>query len=111
MALLKLRHISTLSRAKNIRPSYNGKAGRAKLGYDNIVLSAGTMANQQLSGLVPAHNDPDMAVVRVKGQVSRLDLGLGNIGAVAVLHDYATAVAYDIALSSVIYSPLELPTT
>ena len=59
---LKLRHISTLSRAKNIRPSYNGKAGRAKLGYDNIVLSAGTMANQQLSGLVPAHNDPDMAV-------------------------------------------------
>ena len=95
---LKLRHISTLSRAKNIRPSYNGKAGRAKLGYDNIVLSAGTMANQQLSGLVLAHNDPDVAVVRVESQVPRLGLGLGNIGAVAVLHDYATAVAYDIAL-------------
>ena len=103
MALLNLRRISTLSRVENIRPSYNGKAGRAKLGYDNIVLSAGTMANQQLSGLVPAHNDPDVAVVRVESQVPRLGLGLGNIGAVAVLHDYAPAVAYDIALAVVEY--------
>ena len=103
---LKLRHISTLSWAKNIRPSYNGKAGRAKLGYDNIVLSAGTMANQQLSGLVPAHNDPDVAVVRVESQVPRLGLGLGNVGAVAVLHDNAPAVTDDIA-QAVVEHPID----
>ena len=61
------------------------------------------MADQQFSGLVPDHDDPDVAVVRVKSQVPRLGLGLGNVGAVAVLHDYATAVAYDIALAVVEY--------
>lgn len=100
---LKLRHISTVSGVKNIRPAHNGKAGRAKLSHNNIILSAGTVADQQLPGLVPAYDDPDVAVVRVKGQVSRLGLGLGDIGAVAVLHDNAPAVAYDIALAVVEY--------
>ena len=100
---LKLRHISTVSGVKNIRPAHNGKAGRAKLSHNNIILSAGAVADQQLPSLVPAYDDPDVAVVRVKGQVSRLGLGLGDIGAVAVLHDNAPAVAYDIALAVVEY--------
>ena len=100
---LKLRHISTVSGVKNIRPAHNGKAGRAKLSHNNIILSAGAVADQQLPSLVPAYDDPDVAVVRVKGQVSRLGLGRGDIGAVAALHANAPAVAYDIALAVVEY--------
>ena len=103
---LKLRHFSTLLRVKNIRPAHSGKTGRGELGNHDVVLSAGTMADQQLSGLVPAHHVPDVAVVRVKSQVPRLGLGLGNVGAVAVLHDNAASMADDIA-QAVVEHPID----
>ena len=103
---LKLRHISTLLRVKNIRPAHSGKTGHEELGNHDVVLSAGTMADQQFSGLVPDHDDPDVAVVRVKSQVPRLGLGLGNVGAVAVLHDNAPAVTDDIA-QAVVEHPID----
>ena len=50
-----------------------------------IVLSAGTMADQQFPVLSPAHHDPYMGIIRVEGQVSGLRVRLGNRRAVGVL--------------------------
>ena len=67
---LKLRRISTKSGVVNTGPAHNSEAGCCELGHDNIILPAGTVADQQLSGLVPAHHHTDMGCVRVQGEVA-----------------------------------------
>lgn len=89
--------MARLLSVKNVRPAHGGKAGHGKLGNNNIILSTGTMADQQLSSLISANDDPDMAIVRIKSQVSGLGRALRNIGTVSVLHDNTPSVAYDIA--------------
>ena len=66
-------------------PAQAGKAAGGELRHHHIVLSAGTMADQQFPVLSSTHHDPHVGVVWVKGQISGLRVRLGNRRAVGVL--------------------------
>ena len=42
-------------------PIHEGNAGSGELRHHHIVHTIGTVADQQLPGLVPAYDDPDVA--------------------------------------------------
>lgn len=44
--------------------AHSGKAGGRKLGDHDVILPAGTVADQQLPRLVPAHHHADMGRIR-----------------------------------------------
>ena len=69
---------------------------------NNIVVSAGTMDNQNVSILIPASHNADVGIFRVEYQVAGVGLGPGNGRAVAMLHPRPSAVAYDIAAAGYI---------
>lgn len=93
--------VQGLKSVKNIRSANGSKTGCRKLGDNNIIPPAGTVTDQQLPGRVSAYDNTDMTIIRVKCQVSRLGLGLGDVGAIGMLSAGAPAVAYDIALAVV----------
>lgn len=86
---------------ENIRPANGGKTRCGKLSDNNIIPPAGTVTDQQLPGRVSAYDDTDMTIIRVKCQVSRLGLGLGDVGAIGMLSAGTPTVTYDIALAVV----------
>lgn len=65
-------------------------------GDDHIVGTKGTVQNQNIATLVPATDDPNMGVLRVKDQITDLRLRPGNTGTVSVLRHSATTVANDV---------------
>ena len=105
---LKLRRISTLLGAENIRSSNCGKTGCGELGHSHIVAPTGTVTDQQLSRCVSAHDHANVAVVGIKSQIPRLGLALRDIGAVSMLRTGAAAVAYDIT-QAVVEGPIHKP--
>ena len=69
---------------------------------DHIVISAGAVDDEQFSACVPAANDAHMGIIRVEYQVTGLCVRPRNIGAIAVLHGGASAVADNIAAAGLI---------
>ena len=76
-------------------------------GDDHIVRAAGAVDHQQISILVSAADDANMGIVRVKHQVTGLCVRPRNIGAMAVLHGGAAAMADDVtAARGVVKGPI-----
>ena len=65
-------------------------------GDDHIVGAEGTVDDQNIAALVPAADNPDMGILRVKDQITDLRLRPGDAGAVAMLGHCSTAVADDV---------------
>lgn len=80
---------------KAARSCSNRKAVRSR--DDHIVVSAGAVNHQQATVLGSAADDTCMGIVRVKYQVTGLCVRPRNIGAIAVLHGGAAAMADDVA--------------
>ena len=59
-------------------PSHNSKSGHRKLRHHHIVHTIGTVAHQQLPGLVPPHDHPHMGGIRIQRKIPRHGLRLGN---------------------------------
>ena len=79
-------------------------------GDDHIVGAEGTVDNQNIAALVPAADDPNMGVLRVKDQITDLRLRPGNASTVAVLRHSATAMANDVlAVRGVVEHPVHKP--
>lgn len=64
-----------------------------------IVLSAGTVTDQQFPVLPPAHHDPHMGIIRVEGQITGLGLYLRYGSAVGVPGAGISATAQGILTS------------
>ena len=78
---------------KNIRPPQDSKSAGNELRYHHVVLTAGAVADQQLSVLPPAHHNSHMGIIRVEGQITGLGICLRNRRTVGVLGGGATAPA------------------
>ena len=99
-----------LSLRKNIRPSQVSKPTCGELRHHYIVLSAGTVADQQFPVLSPAHHNAHMGIIRVEGQITGLGLRLRYGSAVGVLGAGASAPAQDIlAAGEVVEDPIHKP--
>lgn len=57
------------------QPAHSGKARGGKLSDHDAILSAGTVADQQLPRLVPAYHHADMGRIRVERKIPRLGVG------------------------------------
>lgn len=89
-------------------PADGGKSLLA--GDDYIVGAEGTVDDQNISALVPATDNPDMGILRVKDQITDLCLRPGNAGTVAVLCHSATTMADDVlAVRGVVEHPVHEP--
>ena len=91
----------------------NWSANRGKsllAGDDHIVGAEGTVDDQNIAALVPAADDSNMGILRVKDQITDLSLRPRNAGTVAVLRHSATAMADDVlAACGVIKYPVHKP--
>ena len=89
-------------------PADGGKALLA--GDDHIVGAKGTVDNQNIAALVPATDNPDMGILRVKDQITDLGLRPGDAGTVAVLRHSAAAMANDVlSVRGVVEHPVHEP--
>ena len=75
---------------ENIRPAQVSKPTCRELRHHHVVLTAGTVADQQFPVLSSAHHDPHMGIIRVEGQIAGLGLGLENQGVVSILGGSST---------------------
>ena len=84
---------------ENIRPAQVSKPTCRELRHHHIILSAGTVTDQQFPILSSAHHDPHMGIVRVEGQIAGLGLHLRYGSAVGVLGADISATAQGILTS------------
>ena len=90
------------------RPADSGKSLPAC--NDHIVIAAGAMQNENISPLVPAADDPNVSVLRVKDQIPDLRLRPGNAGTGAVLRHSAAAMTDDVlAVRGIVKHPVHEP--
>ena len=80
--------------------------------YHDAVIAAGTMDNQEVSGFVPASDDSDMTILRVKHKIAGDGVAPCDRGTVGVLHRRAAAVSEDVcAAAGIVKCPVGKPGT
>ena len=79
-------------------------------GDHDAVIAAGAVDNQEVSGFVPASDDPDVTILRVKHKIAGGGIDPCDRGAVGVLHGRAAAVTEDVcAAAGVVKCPVGKP--